>query len=152
MRTLEDIEFVSSAVSRTATFRDAAKELVDGRSPIVAVLDERRAVVGLFGQDQLLRGLFPKYLEDLHHTAFATDDLGVLRDRAETVAREPVERHMVPATTVEADSSAIHVAERFLHSRLPGLPVVERGEFVGVLTLAEFCRAIAEPRATPRDA
>ena len=111
---------------------------------MIAVLDDRRAVIGLFGGQQVLRGLFPKYLEDLHHTAFATEDVALLLERADPVLADPVERHMEKAIVVEAESSAIHVAERFLHSDLAALPIVAGGEFSGMLVRSDFCRAMLE--------
>lgn len=111
---------------------------------MISVVDQRGGVIGLFGAEQVLRGLFPEYLEDLHHTAFATEDVAAFLERADPVLDESVERHMEKAIIVDAESSAMHVAERFLHSRLPALPVVARGQFVGMLVRADFCRAMLE--------
>ncbi|MDQ3670723.1 MAG: CBS domain-containing protein [Actinomycetota bacterium] len=142
MQTLANIELVPASVPRTATFLEAARVLIGNRSPMIAVLDERNAVIGFFGGDQVLRGLFPKYLEDLHHTAFATED--VLLERADPVLDDPVERHLEKPIVVDADSSAMHVAERFLHSELPAIAVVAEDEFTGMLVRADFCRAMLE--------
>jgi CBS-domain-containing membrane protein len=144
VRTLADIELVHASVPRTATFLEASRVLTSHPTPLIAVLDESAVVVGLFGGDHVLRGLFPKYLEDLHHTAFATEDVAVLLERADPVLDDPVERHMEKAIIVEAESSAMHVAERFLHSDLPALPVVADGRFKGMLVRADFCRAMLE--------
>ncbi len=111
---------------------------------MIAVLDEGGGVIGLFGGEQLLRGLFPKYLEDLHHTAFATEDIAVLLERADPILEDSVERHMEKAIVVDVESSAMHVAERFLHSRLPALPLVAGERFAGMLVRADFCRAMLE--------
>jgi CBS-domain-containing membrane protein len=145
MRTLANIELVNASVPRAATFLEASRVLTGHPTPLIAVLDERSGVAGLFGGEQMLRGLFPKYLEDLHHTAFATEDIALLLERADRVLDDPVERHMEKAImVVEAESSAMHVAERFLHSDLPALPVVARGEFRGMLVRSDFCRAMLE--------
>ncbi len=144
MRTLANIELVQASVPRTATFLQAARVLTGHPTPLIAVLDERRGVVGLFGGEQILRGLFPKYLQDLHHTAFATEDVDLLLERANPMLDDPVERHLEKATVVEAESSALHVAELFLHSNLPALPVVAGGEFEGMLVRSDFSRAMLE--------
>jgi CBS-domain-containing membrane protein len=150
VRTLADIQLVPGSVPRTATFLEASRVLTSEPTPMIAVLDDRRAVVGLFGGQQVLRGLFPKYLEDLHHTAFATEDVARLLERADPVLADSVERHMEKAIVVEAESSAIHVAERFLHSDLAALPIVAGGEFSGMLVRSDFCRAMLERSETLR--
>ena len=142
MRTLPDIELVPASVARSATFLEAAEALTRHSVPTIAVVDDEDAVVGLFGGEDLLRGLFPGYLADLRHTAFASDDPGVLAERALAVSSQPVEKHMRKPVTVDADASAIHVAERFLHCDFGALAVVEEERFVGMLSRADFCRAV----------
>jgi CBS domain-containing protein len=142
MRTLPDIELVPASVARSATFLEAAEALTRHSVATIAVVDDEDGVVGLFGGEDLLRGLFPGYLADLRHTAFASDDPGVLADRARAVSSQPVEKHMRKPVTVDADASAIHVAERFLHCDFGALAVVEEERFVGMLSRADFCRAV----------
>ena len=142
MRTLPDIELVPASVARSATFLEAAEALTRHSVPTIAVVDDEDGVVGLFGGEDLLRGLFPGYLADLRHTAFAADDPGVLAERARAVSSQPVEKHMRKPVTVDADASAIHVAERFLHCDFGALAVVEEERFVGMLSRADFCRAV----------
>lgn len=150
MRTLEDIELVPVSVARTETFADAAEQLLRAPVAAIGVLDEQRRVVGLFGGEELLRGIFPRYLGELHHTAFAVDDPGVLAARAEAVRRDPVDKHMAKAITVDLDASATHVGEVFLHSRFIALPVVADGVFVGMLDRVEFARAVMRNAGTLR--
>ena len=144
MPTLADIGLVPASVARTASFGEAVEKLDEHGVAMIAIVDERQAVVGMFGAEEVLRGLFPRYLGELRHTAFAKDDIAGLLERTRTVGGEPVERHMCEAVTVEADTSAIHVAERFLHCRLPTLAAVANGTFVGVLDRATFARAMVD--------
>jgi CBS domain-containing protein len=141
VRTLPDIELVPASVPRSATFLEAAEALTGHSVPTIAVVDGDR-VVGLFGGEDLLRGLFPGYLADLRHTAFASDDPGVLAERGRAVSSQPVEKHMRKPVTLDVDASAIHVAERFLHCDFGALAVVEEERFVGMLSRADFCRAV----------
>jgi CBS domain-containing protein len=139
------IQLVPAAVRRDVTFREAAEALTAHPVSALAVLDERNGrVVGVFGGDDLLRGLFPRYLGELHPTAFARDDPALLERCAERAATEPVEGHMHEPVIIEHDSSATHVAEVFLHCELDALPVVRDGRFVGMLGRSEFCRAMLE--------
>ncbi len=148
MRTLPDIELVPAAVLRDATFHAAAEKLSELGVEMVAVLDENERVVGVFGSEELVRGLFPRYLGELHHTAFTTDDLAERVSRVDDVAREPVEKHMRKPVTVDVDTSTIHVAERFLHCGFPALAVVANDAFVGMLERATFCRAVMQRAAS----
>lgn len=142
MRTLPDIELVPASVPRSATFLEAAEALTRHSVPTIAVLDGRDEVVGLFGGGDLLRGLFPGYLAELRHTAFASDDPGIIAERARDVSSEPIEKHMRKPVTVDVGASAMHVAERFLHCDFGALAVVEEEAFVGMLSRTAFCRAV----------
>jgi CBS-domain-containing membrane protein len=140
--TLREMPLVDASVSRSATFRDAARALAEHGVAAVAVLDEERRVVGLFTSDGLLRGLFPRYLEQLRHTAFIEREPAELTARLEEAASEPVNRHMHEPVTVDLATSAIHVAERFLHSEWGAIAVVDAGRFVGMVDQTAFCRAV----------
>ncbi|HYY75240.1 MAG TPA: CBS domain-containing protein [Gaiellaceae bacterium] len=142
MRTLPDIKLVPASVPSAATFLEAAEALTKHSLPTIAVVGNQQRVVGLFGGEDLLRGLFPGYLAELRHTAFAADDPGVLAERARAVSSQPVEKYMRKPVTVDVEASAIHVAERFLHCDFAALAVVEDERFVGMLNRADFCRAV----------
>lgn len=143
MRTiLGDIPLADVSVDRGTSFVAAAECLVTTTSPMVAVLDEERRVTGLFGAEEALRGLLPRYLGELRHTAFAQDDEAIFARRAEAVRGEPVEKYAVKPVTVDVDSSAIHCGEIFLHCGLPAIAVVEDDRFIGILDRAEFARAM----------
>ena len=149
MRTLREVPLTRASVPRTATFREAADALCQARISAIAVLDENEKVVGLFTDDDLVAGLVPSYLKELRHTAFAEDLDDVLTRRVAEVSAQPVTRHMRARVTVEADSSATHAAERFLHVPWGALAVVERGRFVGMLTEVELARGLLDLASRP---
>jgi CBS domain-containing protein len=142
VRIVSDIELVPASVPRSATFLEAAEMLVSHPVTTIAVVDDEGKVVGLFADSDLIGGLFPGYLAELRHTAFAADDAGLLDERAHGVAGDPVERHMHEPVVLDESSSATHAAERFLHCDLGALPVTREGRFVGMLGRAELCRAV----------
>jgi CBS domain-containing protein len=142
MTSLRDLPLVEASVAKTATFEDAAALLRSKSVSTIAVVDEHRTVVGLFGESDLLRGLFPGYLGELHHTAFTEDDRALLARRADQVRDEAIAKHMHKPVMIDAGASAIHIAERFLHCDFGALPVVEEGKFVGMLGRADFCRTV----------
>jgi CBS domain-containing protein len=147
VRTLREVSLLPGAVRRTTSFRDAADALCDSRLSAIAVLGEDDRVVGLFTDDDLVSGIFPRYLKELHHTAFAADRDELIAGRVAKTATEPVERHMRSPVTLEVDTSATHAAERFLHVPWGALAVVERGRFLGMLSEVDLARAILQAAA-----
>jgi CBS domain-containing protein len=142
MSPLRETKLVRASVPRTATFLEAARALFGTGVSAVAVLDAEQRVAGLFTDDDLLRGLFPGYLGDLHHTAFLREEPDALAARLEEASGDPVERYMREPMTVEIEMSAIHVAERFLHSPWGALAVVEEERFVGMVDQVDFVETL----------
>jgi CBS domain-containing protein len=143
------VRLVDASVSPDATFDEAAATLTAHPVSTLAVVDEDGAVVGIFGGDDLIQGLFPAYLGELRHTAFAREDPAL---EANVRTHDPIREHVRRAESIELDASALHAAERFLHCDVDALPVVQRGRFVGMLGRSEFCRAMVTQAQSPRDA
>jgi len=139
---VSDLPVVDAVVPRSASFREAARVLCTSGLSAIAVVDEQGRLVGLFTEDDFLAGLFPGYLAELHHTAFAREELEATSARARQTANEPVERHMRPPVLVDVDSSTLHAAEVFLHCEWGALAVVEGERLVGMLAQIEFCRRL----------
>ena len=142
MSSLHDIELVDASVDAAATFEEAARALSDSRLGALAVLDAGR-VVGLFTDEELLRGVYPQYLDELRHTAFLDAEVPSLRERVRAVRREPVRKHMRKPLTIELEGSSLHAAERFVHCDESALAVVDESRrFVGMLSRTEFAHAM----------
>ncbi|MDQ3857081.1 MAG: hypothetical protein M3327_01320 [Actinomycetota bacterium] len=141
-RIVDELELHAVSVPRGTTFAFAAERLASSGVAMLAVVDESARVVGLFGAGQVLAGILPRYVLDLHHTAFVPDDPGIVSARTAAVRDEPVERHVARAVTIERDASALHVGEVFLHCGLPAIAVVDRTRFSAILERAEFARAL----------
>jgi CBS domain-containing protein len=142
MTPLRETRLVPASVSRAAAFVEAARALFGTGISAIAVVDDERRVVGLFTDDDLLRGVFPGYLDDLRHTAFVRAESQALAARLEVARADPVERYMRVPMTVDIDASAIHVAERFLHSPWGALAVVENDRFVGMVDQVDFVETL----------
>jgi CBS domain-containing protein len=138
MALLRDMQLIPVSVGSDAGFLQAARALLAAHSSAIAVVDDRDRVVGLFTDDDLLRGLFPQYLGELRHTAFLVNEGQALRASIEAAAAEPVARYMREPVTVEIDASAAHVVERFLHTPWGAIAVVDAGRFVGMVGQLEF--------------
>ena len=136
------MKLIDASVRQTATFAEAAGVLCATEVSAIAVLDDTGRVVGLFTDDDLLRGMFPGYIGDLHHTAFLDEDAATVAAHIRKAGNESVVPYMRRPATVELESSGTHVAERFLHCEWGALAVVEHHRYVGMLDQVEFCRAI----------
>jgi CBS domain-containing protein len=144
MALLREMKLLPVSIRADAAFLDAARLLLDAHTSAVAVVDRDQRVVGLFTDDDLLRGLFPRYLAELQHTAFLVDEGKALQANLDAVAGEAVGRWMRDPVTVEIDAGAAHVVERFLHTPWGALAVVEAGRFVGMLGQLEFTERLIE--------
>lgn len=144
MTALEDLglEPVQVSVDAGATFLDAARRLVSSGLPSIAVVDGNGAAVGFFGEDELLRGIFPRYLGELRHTAFTRDDIGSLAEHLAEIGDQPVANHLRTPLVVDESSSATHLAELLLHHEVTAVALSRSGRFVGMITERDFCRAL----------
>jgi CBS domain-containing protein len=144
MAILRDMQLLQVSVRPDTSFPEAARALLTAHSSAIAVVDGGDRVIGLFTDDDLLRGLFPRYLEELRHTAFLIDEGQPLGASIDVAAGEPVSHYMREAVTVEIDASAAHVVERFLHTPWGAIAVVEAGRFVGIVGQLEFTERLIE--------
>ena len=143
MPILRDMQLLPVSVQADTGFLEAARALLSAHTSAIAVVDDADRVIGLFTDDDLLRGLFPRYLSELRHTAFLVEEGQPLRASI-AAAGEPVARYMRKPVTVEIESSAAHVVERFLHTPWGAIAVVEEGRFVGILGQLEFTERLIE--------
>ena len=144
MTILRETKLADASVPRTASFLDAARALFTSGVSAIAVLDDERRVVGLFVDDDLLRGLFPGYIAELRHTAFLQRETDALAARLEKASSDRIDKHMRSPITVDVESSAAHVAERFLHCPWGAVAVVEGERFVGMLDQLEFVEVLMQ--------
>ena len=144
MPILRDMQLLRVSVRADTGFLEAARALLRAHSSAIAVVDAAERVIGLFTDDDLLRGLFPDYLSELRHTAFLVGEGQPLSPSIEAAAGEPVSRYMRKPVTVEIEASAAHVVERFLHTPWGAIAVVEKGRFVGILGQLEFTERLIE--------
>jgi CBS domain-containing protein len=149
MSLLREMKLIPVSVREDAGFLDAARTLLAAHSSAIAVVDRDDRVVGLFTDDDLLRGLFPRYLGELRHTAFLVNDAQAIRASLEAVAAERVARYMREPVTVAIDASDAHVVERFLHTPWGAMAVVEAGAFVGMVGQLEFTERLMERLELP---
>ncbi len=144
MPILRDMQLLPVSVQGSTGILEATRALLTAHSSAIAVVDDTERVIGLFTDDDLLRGLFPDYLSELRHTAFLVDEGQPLSPSIEAAAGEPVSRYMRKPVTVEIDAAPAHVVERFLHTPWGALAVVENGCFIGIVGQLEFTERLLD--------
>jgi CBS-domain-containing membrane protein len=132
-------------LAATTPVADAVRCLLDSDLPALPVLDERERLCGIFGQREFLAALFPGYLAALQSAGFVPRSLQSALDKRAACRTEPVRDHMnTEHIAVRTDYSDAQVAETFLHHRVLIIPVIDHHTIVGVITRADFFRAVAE--------
>jgi CBS domain-containing protein len=123
---------------------DAVRYLLDSGVSALPVLDEREELCGIFGEREFLGALFPGYLAELHSAGFVPRSLESALDKRAACRAEPVRDYMnTERIEVGTDFSDAQVAETFLHHCVLIVPVVDDRRVVGLITRADFFRAVA---------
>ena len=112
--------------------------------PALPVVDASGVLVGLFGEREFLKALFPGYVGELHYAGFIPAQLDEALEKRAMCAQEPISQHMNPEeVSVEEGFSDVGLAEVFLHHRVLVVPVVRDKRPVGVITREAFFRRLA---------
>ena len=141
MSRLRNLPLVDASVRTDTTFGEAVAALFASRSPAIAVLDADERPIGIFGESDLLRAVFPVYLAEMRHTSFLPDDSAVLDELARRVRGRPIGELARRSEILRADDSQVHAAERLMHTGEDALPVVDGDRFLGMLSVAALCQA-----------
>jgi CBS domain-containing protein len=129
--------------------REAARRLSIEQLTDLPVVDPAGAVVGLFGEKELIEALSPRYLQSLRDTTFIVRDFEDVSDEAAKVMDRPVSEFMRKEyATLEEDFSVLHAAELFLHKRQGTIPILDAERRpAALLRRSDLGRAIIEGAA-----
>jgi CBS domain-containing protein len=126
------------------TIEAGVRLLLDSRLPALPVVDGRDRYAGIFGEREFMGALFPGYLDQLKGAGFLRRSLDETLERRDSCRVELVGAYMnTEHVDVGPDYADTQVAEIFLHHRVLVVPVVDHGRVAGVITRADFFRAIA---------
>ena len=126
------------------TIAEATPVLLESGLPALAVVDGADRFAGIFGERELMAAVFPGYLKELKYAGFVRNSLDDALERNEACRREPVSRYMnTEHVDVGPDFSDVQLAETFLHHRVLVIPVVDDRRVQGIVTRADFFRAVA---------
>ena len=121
------------------------RKLLGSGLPALPVVDTRGSLIGIFGEREFLRALFPRYVSELHSAAFMPAAFDENIEQRTAALQEPILNFITTdRVAVAPTASDVQVAETFLHHRVLVLPVVANGAVVGVVTRRDFFAALAE--------
>jgi len=123
----------------------ALELLLDCGLPAIPVVDGGGRYVGIFGEREFITALFPGYVSSLKHAGFIPKSIDTVLEKRQTCRMEPVGKHMnTEHVDVPPDFSDVQLAEVFIHHRVLIVPITDSGRVIGVITRADFFRALAE--------
>ncbi len=133
---------------REDSIREASRRLSVEQLTDLPVVDSAEAMVGLFGEKELIQALSPPYLRELRDTAFVARDFEDIAEEARKVMDKPIDAFMRHEyASLPPDFSVLHACELFLHRRQGAIPIVEGGKPVGLIRRSDIGRAIIEGAA-----
>ena len=120
------------------------RQVVDSGCPALPVVGDDSRLAGVFGEREFIGALFPRYLGELRYAGFVRESLDDALEKRQTCRSELVREYMnTEHVDVERDFSDTQVAEIFLHHRVLIVPVTDDRRVHGVITRADFFRALA---------
>jgi CBS domain-containing protein len=124
---------------------DAVRNVLSSGLPALPVIGGDDRLCGIFGEREFMGALFPGYLTELKYAGFVPRSLEDALEKRSSCRLEPVRRYMnTEHIDVGTDFSDAQVAEIFLHHRVLLVPVVQDRRVTGIITRADFFRALAE--------
>ena len=123
---------------------EAAAAVMESGLPALPVVDGDDRLVGIFGELEFIRALFPGYLAELKSAAFVPNTIDDAIERRLECRHEAVEKYTnVDHVDAGPDHSDIQLAETFLHHCALLIPIVDDDRRVtGVVTRSDFFAAL----------
>ena len=142
---VESLNRDAPVVSESDPVGRALELLLDCELPALPVVDGDDRYAGIFGEREFITALFPGYVSSLKHAGFIPKSIDTVLQRRQSCRMEPVGTHMnTEHVDVPPDFSDVQLAEVFIHHRVLIVPVTADKRVVGVITRADFFRALAE--------
>ena len=131
-------------ISHTATVKEALKYLVDDNINGLIVLNEKKKVVGVLALQDIAGVTVPRQFRKNIAMASAMYRKGFFSQECAKVADKKITEVMrKDFIFVGLDENIMAVTADFLRNDLYIVPVIEKGELVGVVTRSEIKHALA---------
>jgi CBS domain-containing protein len=117
----------------------AARRLIEAGLPALPAVERDGSFAGIFGERQFMRALFPGYVGELASAAMVSRSVDEAIERRADCAAEPIRRWLATDRVLaEDDSSDTHLAELFIHHRVPIVPIAKQGRVYALVTRSDF--------------
>ncbi|MCB0827828.1 MAG: CBS domain-containing protein [Solirubrobacterales bacterium] len=124
---------------------EAVRKVLDSGLPGLPAVDADGAFVGIFGEREFMKALFPGYMDELGSGAMIRRSIDDAIERREACRSESIRDHLTTDhVVVEDDYSDSQLAEIFLHHRVLVVPIATAGRVHAVVTRADFFAALFE--------
>jgi CBS domain-containing protein len=142
---VESLNRDTPVVAESDPVGSALELLLDCGLPAIPVVDGEGRYAGIFGEREFITALFPGYVSSLKHAGFIPKSIDTVLEKRQTCRTEPVAKHMnTEHIDVPPDFSDVQLAEVFIHHRVLIVPITDNKRVTGVITRADFFRALAE--------
>lgn len=122
----------------------ATRRVIESGLPGLPAVDEDGEFVGIFGEREFMKALFPGYMNELHSAAMVSRTIDETIERRTGCAEESIRDYLTTDhVVVEDDHSDTQLAELFLHHRVLVIPIATEGKVHAVVTRSDFFQALA---------
>ncbi len=123
----------------------ALSRLVREDLPALPVINAKGRFIGLFGEREFMRAVFPAYVDTLATARMVRRSVDDTIERRVRCGDEPVGDYVTKdPILVEDDYSDTELAETFLHHRVLVVPIATKGSVHAVVTRHDFFRELAK--------
>jgi CBS domain-containing protein len=131
-------------VRENVSVRDALKTILHKRINGLVVVNALGAVVGVLAVQDIAGSTIPRQFKKNIHMAAAMYRQGFFSESCLAIQDDPVEKHMRKNfVSVTLKDNIMAITADFLQNDLYIVPVIEKGELIGVITRSEIKRALA---------
>jgi CBS domain-containing protein len=124
---------------------EAVRKVLDSGLPGLPAVDADGLFVGIFGEREFMKALFPGYMDELGSGAMIRRSIDDAIERREACRSESIRDYLTTDhVVVEDDYSDTQLAEIFLHHRVLVVPIATDGRVHAVVTRADFFAALFE--------
>lgn len=125
--------------------KDALTRMVTDRLNGYLVVDENGKLKGILSLQDIAAATVPKQFQQNIHMAAAMYREGMFKEACKAIQDKPVSSIMRRKfTTVSLDANVMVVAADFLQNDLYIVPVIEKGNLIGVVTRSQIKKALLE--------
>lgn len=132
-------------INSKTLIKDALTRMVTDRLNGYLVVDENGKLKGILSLQDIAAATVPKQFQQNTNMAAAMYREGMFKEACLAIANKPVSSIMRKKfVTASLDTNVMVVAADFLQNDLYIVPVIEKGDLVGVVTRSQIKKALLE--------